>query len=76
MTFNLKVFIRAASLGGDHSLALHPTTTTHVQLPIEDQLQAGIVENLVRLSVGLEDPEDLKQDLVTLYRVFYIFKLA
>lgn len=65
-----KVFIRAASLGGDHSLALHPMTTTHVQLSTEEQLQAGIVDNLVRLSIGLEDSEDLKEDLVTLKLIF------
>jgi len=63
--FNFQVFIRAASLGGDHSLALHPMTTTHVQLSTEEQLKAGIVDNLVRLSVGLEDSDDLIKDLVT-----------
>lgn len=58
-----KLFIRAASLGGDHSLALHPTTTTHAQVTKEDKADSGIVDDLVRISVGLEDVEDLIWDL-------------
>jgi cystathionine beta-lyase/cystathionine gamma-synthase len=59
----LKLFIRAASLGGDHSLAVHPITTTHAQMTPEDKEDSGIVDELVRISVGLEDVEDLIRDL-------------
>lgn len=58
-----QLFLRAASLGGDHSLAVHPITTTHAQMTPEDKADSGIVDSLVRISVGLEDVEDLIQDL-------------
>ena len=59
----LQLFVRAASLGGDHSLVVRPITTTHAQMTPEDKADSGIVENLVRISVGLEDVADLIQDL-------------
>jgi cystathionine beta-lyase len=60
---NLKVFTLAESLGGVESLAGHPATMTHSSIPKEDREKLGIVESLIRLSVGIEDIEDLLSDL-------------
>jgi len=51
------------NLGDAKSLTTHPTTTTHKRLPEEARLAAGITEGTIRLSVGLEDVEDLREDL-------------
>lgn len=51
------------NLGDAKSLTTHPTTTTHKRLPEEARLLAGITEGTIRLSVGLEDVEDLREDL-------------
>ena len=51
------------NLGDSKSLVTHPATTTHQRLSFEQRARLGIGEGLVRLSVGLEDPEDLKADL-------------
>ena len=51
------------NLGDAKSLVTHPTTTTHQRLTEETRLQLGITPGLVRLSVGLEDPADLRDDL-------------
>jgi methionine-gamma-lyase len=59
----LKLVARAGSLGDVHSLALHPASTSHRQLEPAVRRAAGIGEGYVRLSVGLEDPEDLLEDL-------------
>ncbi|MFC6269003.1 cystathionine gamma-synthase [Frigoriflavimonas asaccharolytica] len=60
---NLKVFTLAESLGGVESLANYPTMMTHASIPAEQKLALGITEDLVRLSVGIEDVEDLIPDL-------------
>lgn len=60
----LQVFTLAESLGGTESLAAHPATMTHASMPPKIQAAAGITDGLVRLSVGLEQPEDLVADLV------------
>jgi len=60
---NLKIFILAESLGGFESLAEVPALMTHASVPLEDRVKLGIGDNLVRLSVGLEDADDLIQDL-------------
>lgn len=60
---NFKVFTIAESLGGVESLTCHPATMTHAAIPVEERHKAGIVDSLVRLSVGVEDWEDLIQDL-------------
>ena len=60
---NLKVFTLAESLGGVESLAGHPATMTHASIPKVDREQSGIVDTLIRLSVGIEDIEDLLADL-------------
>jgi cystathionine gamma-lyase len=60
---SLRLFALAESLGGVESLAEAPWKMTHGSIPVEDRLKAGITENLVRLSVGIEDREDLLADL-------------
>ncbi|MBA5629054.1 cystathionine gamma-synthase [Moheibacter sp. BDHS18] len=59
----VKVFTLAESLGGVESLANHPTTMTHASIPAEKRAELGITDDLVRLSVGIEDIEDLLADL-------------
>jgi cystathionine gamma-lyase len=59
----LKVFTLAESLGGVESLVNHPLTMTHASVPPELRAKLGITESLIRLSVGIEDPEDLVDDL-------------
>ena len=59
----LKIFTLAESLGGVESLANHPALMTHASIPEEKRLEVGITNHLVRLSVGIEDIEDLLQDL-------------
>lgn len=60
---NLKVFTLAESLGGVESLAGHPASMTHASIPKEERAKTGIVDSLIRLSVGIEDEEDLVNDL-------------
>jgi len=59
----IKVFSLAESLGGVASLAEHPATMTHVSMPKEHREEAGITDDLIRLSVGLENIDDLIEDL-------------
>ncbi len=58
-----KVFTLAESLGGVESLVNHPATMTHGSIPKEAREKVGVVDNLLRLSVGIEDAEDLIEDL-------------
>lgn len=58
-----KVFSLLANIGDTKSLIIHPASTTHQQLTEEDQKSTGVTQDLIRLSVGLEDVEDLKKDL-------------
>lgn len=60
---NLKVFTLAESLGGVESLAGHPASMTHASIPKEAREKTGVVDSLIRLSVGIEDIEDLIADL-------------
>jgi len=60
---NLKIFSLAESLGGVESLVSHPAQMTHASIPKEEREKIGITENLIRLSVGIEDVEDLVADL-------------
>ncbi|MGB3376811.1 MAG: bifunctional o-acetylhomoserine/o-acetylserine sulfhydrylase [Microbacterium sp.] len=60
---NLKLFSHLANIGDVRSLVIHPASTTHSQLSPEEQLSSGVTPGLVRLSVGLENVEDLKADL-------------
>lgn len=59
----LKVFTLAESLGGVESLANHPALMTHASIPAEKRVEIGITDDLVRLSVGIEDIDDLIADL-------------
>lgn len=59
----LKVFTLAESLGGVESLAGHPASMTHASIPKEIREQSGVVDALIRLSVGIEDSDDLIEDL-------------
>lgn len=60
---SFKVFSLAESLGGVESLINHPATMTHASIPKAEREKAGVVDNLLRLSVGVEDVEDLIADL-------------
>jgi cystathionine beta-lyase len=60
---NLKVFTLAESLGGVESLAGHPASMTHASIPKEEREKTGVVDSLIRLSVGIEDEADLIEDL-------------
>jgi len=60
---SLKVFALAESLGGVASLADHPATMTHASMPEESRKEAGITNELIRLSVGIENVDDLIEDL-------------
>ncbi|MCX7521124.1 bifunctional o-acetylhomoserine/o-acetylserine sulfhydrylase [Microbacterium sp. STN6] len=60
---NLELFSHLANIGDVRSLVIHPASTTHSQLSPEQQLTAGVTPGLVRLSVGLENVDDLKADL-------------
>lgn len=60
---SLQVFTLAESLGGVESLAGHPASMTHASIPREERLKSGVTDSLIRLSVGIEDAEDLRDDL-------------
>ena len=60
---SLKVFTLAESLGGVESLAGHPASMTHASIPKKEREKSGVVDSLIRLSVGIEDVEDLIEDL-------------
>ena len=60
---NLKLFTLAESLGGVESLCCHPASMTHASIPPEERIKSGLVESLLRLSVGIEDVDDLIDDL-------------
>ena len=59
----LKVVTLAESLGGVESLVCHPATMTHAAIPLEIRKQIGIVDNLIRLSIGIEHKQDLIKDI-------------
>lgn len=58
-----EIMSRTANLGDTRTTVTHPATTTHCRLSDEDKVRAGITEDLIRVAVGLENAEDLKQDL-------------
>jgi O-acetylhomoserine (thiol)-lyase len=60
---SLKIFSHLANVGDVRSLVIHPASTTHQQLSVEDQAAAGVTPDLVRLSIGIEDLEDIIWDL-------------
>jgi cystathionine beta-lyase len=60
---NLRIFTLAESLGGVESLCGHPASMSHASIPKKEREKTGIADSLIRLSVGIEDFEDLKKDL-------------
>ena len=62
---NLQLFSHVANLGDVKSLAIHPASTTHSQLSEEEQIAAGVSPDFIRLSIGLEDIDDILWDLDT-----------
>jgi O-acetylhomoserine (thiol)-lyase len=60
---SLKLFSHLANVGDARSLVIHPASTTHQQLGAAEQVAGGVTPELVRLSIGLEDLEDLIWDL-------------
>ena len=65
----LKLFLHLANVGDTKSLAIHPASTTHQQLNAEDLKKTGISPELIRLSIGIEDIEDIIADLDQALRV-------
>jgi O-acetylhomoserine (thiol)-lyase len=63
-----KIFSLLANIGDTKSLIIHPASTTHQQLNDAEQASAGVTQDLVRLSVGIEDLEDLKADLAAAFK--------
>lgn len=62
-----KLFSLLANIGDTKSLIIHPASTTHQQLSVEQQATTGVTQDLIRLSVGIEDIEDLKADLQAVF---------
>ena len=60
---NLKLLYHVANIGDSRTLAIHPATTTHSQLNVEDQLKTGVTPGYIRLSVGIEHIDDIINDL-------------
>jgi len=60
---DMKLFSLVANLGDARSLVIHPASTTHRQLPEEDQIKAGVAPNILRLSIGIEDADDIIADI-------------
>jgi cystathionine beta-lyase len=60
---SVRLFALAESLGGVESLIGHPATMTHASIPAEERYKAGLHDSLIRLSVGIEDADDLIADL-------------
>ncbi|RJX26732.1 MAG: hypothetical protein C4554_05380 [Dethiobacter sp.] len=60
---SLNLFSLLANVGDSRSLVIHPAGTTHRQLSAEERLSTGVTDDLIRLSIGLEDAEDLIFDL-------------
>jgi len=56
-----------ANIGDTKSLIIHPASTTHQQLNEKEQASSGVTNDLIRLSVGIEDIDDLKQDLLNAF---------
>jgi len=59
----LRIFSHLANVGDAKSLVIHPASTTHFRMSVQDLAEAGITEGTIRLSIGLEDPGDLIEDL-------------
>ena len=60
---HVKLFSHLANIGDAKSLCIHPASTTHQQLSREERISTGVTDDLIRLSIGIEDPNDLIEDL-------------
>ena len=60
---SVKLISHLANIGDSKSLVIHPASTTHQQLTKEEQIETGVTEDYVRLSIGIEDVEDIKEDI-------------
>lgn len=60
---SVKLFSHLANIGDVKSLVIHPASTTHQQLTVEEQRETGVTDDYIRLSIGIEDVEDIKEDL-------------
>jgi O-acetylhomoserine (thiol)-lyase len=60
---SVKLFSHVANIGDAKSLVIHPASTTHQQLTTEEQAATGVTPDYIRLSIGLEDAEDIIEDL-------------
>ena len=67
-----KLFALVANIGDTKSLIIHPASTTHQQLSDAEQEATGVTKDLIRLSVGLEDIDDLKADLKEVFETINI----
>jgi O-acetylhomoserine/O-acetylserine sulfhydrylase-like pyridoxal-dependent enzyme len=65
----LNVFSHLANVGDAKSLVIHPASTTHFRVPDADLAAAGITQGTIRLSIGLEDPQDLIDDLARALKI-------
>ncbi|UPZ17217.1 O-acetylhomoserine aminocarboxypropyltransferase/cysteine synthase family protein [Flavobacterium humidisoli] len=71
-----KLFSLLANIGDTKSLIIHPASTTHQQLTDEEQIETGVSKDLIRLSVGIEDIEDLIADLQTVFESVYVSQFS
>src|SRR5208283_2046261 len=62
-TQSVKLFSHLANIGDAKSLVIHPASTTHAQLTVEEQKETGVTPDYIRLSIGLENVEDIQQDI-------------
>jgi O-acetylhomoserine (thiol)-lyase len=60
---SIKLLSHLANIGDAKSLVIHPASTTHQQLTAEEQKETGVTEDYIRLSIGLEDIEDIEEDI-------------
>jgi O-acetylhomoserine (thiol)-lyase len=60
---SVRLLSHLANIGDAKSLVIHPASTTHQQLTPEEQIETGVTPDYIRLSVGLEDVEDIKEDI-------------
>jgi O-acetylhomoserine (thiol)-lyase len=65
---NLKLISHLANVGDAKTLAIHPASTTHEQLSAEERLASGVLDNLIRISVGIEHIEDIKEDFIQAFK--------
>ena len=60
---SVKLFSHLANIGDAKSLVIHPASTTHQQLTAQEQVATGVTPDYIRLSIGIEDPEDIIADI-------------